>query len=286
MRKDMAKVIVERPRYKDGSDKKGRRHPLEELPSKIGMRRAHKERGTWKMLNENLSPLRRYLEKQVGRPWNKVYAEIAAGLRVSSTVQQHVRDHIKDFVVVKPRRGLHSVYSYCDEREGTVSIWWQRLYVDPNDGILKRTDRLPEMKARKRREQAEKRKAKPVDRKPISPDRELRQIDGLWYEVTLAAFPMAQYQIVTETKKVRIRPWSSKSGTVDKEVTERRLFSPPVFDVVRGATITVGPRVDEPAAWREFRERHPDGRYAIRKRQLSSKELRQHGVTNASAPGR
>src|SRR5438309_9686382 len=29
-----------------------------------------------KWLNENLAPLRRYLESNVGRPWSKVYAEI------------------------------------------------------------------------------------------------------------------------------------------------------------------------------------------------------------------
>jgi hypothetical protein len=32
-------------------------------------------------LNENLNPLKRYLHAQVGRPWNKVYAEIAARIR-------------------------------------------------------------------------------------------------------------------------------------------------------------------------------------------------------------
>lgn len=48
------------------------------------MRQA-KEAGGSKVLNENLTPLRRYLERQVGRPWNKVYSEIAVGLKVTST---------------------------------------------------------------------------------------------------------------------------------------------------------------------------------------------------------
>lgn len=42
--------------------------------------------------------MRRYLHAQVGRPWDKVWSDIAAGLRGTSTVQQHVRDHVFDFV--------------------------------------------------------------------------------------------------------------------------------------------------------------------------------------------
>ncbi len=54
-----------------------------------------------KWLNENLAPLKRFLGKQVGRPWDKVYSEIAENLKPTSTVQQHVRDHIEDFVALK-----------------------------------------------------------------------------------------------------------------------------------------------------------------------------------------
>jgi hypothetical protein len=145
MREDMAQVIVERPRIKPYNNRKGRRRALDDLPKHEGMRRGHAERGDTKRLNENLAPLRRYLEGQVGRPWDKVYAEIAAHLRVDSTVQQHVRGHLRDFVAVTPRRNLSSWHASI--RGG---LWWQRLYVDPVTGLLCRTDRLPEEKARQR----------------------------------------------------------------------------------------------------------------------------------------
>lgn len=78
MRSDMAKVIVERPRRGwDGGHKKPR-GDLDSLPTKVGMKR---EIIGEKYLNENLSPLRRFLASQVGRPWNKVYADISAYLR-------------------------------------------------------------------------------------------------------------------------------------------------------------------------------------------------------------
>lgn len=178
MREDMAKVIVERPRIVDSRAHKGRARALDELPKQLGMRRSQRERGGYKMLNENLNPLRRYLERQVGRPWNKVYAEIAARLRADNTVQQHVRDHLEDFVAIRPRRGVSTW-----RRDG---LWYEPLYVDPRDGILKRTDRLPE--ARKRREERRSRKA-PVDRIELSLLHELRRIKGIWYDVSLDFLP-------------------------------------------------------------------------------------------------
>ena len=145
MRDDMARVIVERPRIPAFKSRQGRRQALEDLPTHEGLRRAQSLRGDRKQLNENLAPLRRYLERQVGRPWNKVYAEIAKRLRVANTVQQHVRDHLRDFVAVTPRRQIHNWQSsMCG------GLWSQPLYVHPVTGLLCRTDLLPEVKARRR----------------------------------------------------------------------------------------------------------------------------------------
>ena len=85
MRKDMAKVLVERPRLIDSTEHRGRKLPDELLPKSLGVRRAVREAGGYKQLNENLAPLRRYLERQVGRPWNKVFSDIAANLKSTST---------------------------------------------------------------------------------------------------------------------------------------------------------------------------------------------------------
>lgn len=137
MRPDMAKVIVERPRRLEGFSRKGRVLPLEELPRHEGMRVRHVRNWGGKVLNENLAPLRRYLVRQVGRPWNKVYAEVSAHLRPTSAVQQHVRDHLHDFVAVKPRR----LANQLRQRPGS-DLWFQPFYVDPRTGLLCRTDRL------------------------------------------------------------------------------------------------------------------------------------------------
>lgn len=129
MRQDMHKVVVERPRayaYYRYRDMRFARKRIvdadepDEIPRHEGMRRPYLEEP--KALNENLSPLRRFLESRVGKPWDKVYSEISKQLRASNPVQQHVRDHLEDFVclrvlvqdgryVSQGRRGFFSSYN-------------------------------------------------------------------------------------------------------------------------------------------------------------------------------
>jgi len=58
MRKDMAKVIVTRPRIVDSVRRRGRARPDDLLPKGVGLRRDAMEHGGFKMLNENLAPHR------------------------------------------------------------------------------------------------------------------------------------------------------------------------------------------------------------------------------------
>jgi hypothetical protein len=289
MRADMSRVIVERPR-RGGLDRRGRLVPIEDLPRYEGMRRPHRIAGDWKELNENLAPLRRYLERQVGRPWDKVYSEIAAHLRIGNTVQQHVRDHLGDFVAVKPRR-LHGRYFTYP---GDSRLWYQPLYVDENDGLLKRTDRLPEEKAR--RQARRNRPSPPLDRLALAADRALRRIDGFWYELRLVPMPDPVYRTVVERQKVPLKPVHKRSPVVEVEVTLRRLAGPSVRDAATGAAVEIGPEIDAPRAWSEYRRRHPDRHYAVAKRKLSKADLRRCGlrdqapedrpVTSATVSGR
>jgi hypothetical protein len=276
MRADMSRVIVERPR-RGGVDRRGRSLPLEDFPQREGMRRRHLIAGNPKELNENLVPLRRYLERQVGRPWDKVYGEIAAHLRVNNTVQQHVRDHLRDFVAVKPRRRHGWYFTYPgDGREPFSRLWYQPLYVDEKDGILKRTDRLPEEKARLRARRNP--PPRPLDRVALAADRELRRIDGFWYELRLASMPDPAYRAVVEHRDLRLKPFHRRSPLVEIEITVRRLIGPSVRDAVTGQPVEVGPEIDEARAWIEYRQRCPERRYAVSKRRLCKAELRRHGL--------
>ncbi len=148
MRKDMFKVIVERPRQ--GARFRINRARLsdhEALPKRVGMKRFRTlNRTDTKWLNENLAPLKRYLMKQTGRPWNKVFSEICENLDANNTVKQHVRDHLQDYVVTKVAIGRNGEWmsgnGWPSWRGASHMRWHQPLYVDPDDGILKRSDKL------------------------------------------------------------------------------------------------------------------------------------------------
>ena len=53
-----------------------------------------------KFFNEHLSPLRRFLDSNVGRPWDKVYSEICRHVDRGNVVQKHILTHLFDYVVV------------------------------------------------------------------------------------------------------------------------------------------------------------------------------------------
>jgi hypothetical protein len=103
MRPDMFKVIVERPRvgsrWYNASVKHDRNRvktdDVDDLPSRLPIK---PKTGNFKYLNENLSPLRRFLVSRVGDSWDDIYSEISKYIKPGNTVQEHVRDHLKDFV--------------------------------------------------------------------------------------------------------------------------------------------------------------------------------------------
>jgi hypothetical protein len=262
----MAKIIVERPRKIDSAKRQGRSLPDEVLPKTIGLRRHVQESGGFKMLNENLAPLRRYLDRQVGRPWNMVYSEIAANLKVTSTVQQHVRDHLKDFVQLYPSAEVRQ-YTWRERR------WFQPFYVDRRDGLLKRTETLAWAKALDRRSAP----ATVDDRVAVDDRRELRRLGGIWFEIRLAALPDPEYRAVARPEPLAALGPPTRKG---REVVVRQLVTAAVHDIVSGQAVCAGPELDEPRAWAAYRKARPDRRYAVNKRQLSRAELRRHGLAN------
>ncbi len=138
----MFKVIVERPRRGGGGPLKKHRQANEDpenLPTKESMKAPYRYGDNLKELNENLSPLKRYLNKQVGRNWNDVYSEISKHIDNNSTVKKHVKDHIKWFVnehvVVEGKKVYGKIAHYIGYRP---ELWKDELYVDPETGILKK----------------------------------------------------------------------------------------------------------------------------------------------------
>ena len=139
---------------------------------------------------------------------------------------------------------------------------------------------MPEEKARLR---AKRNGARPpVDRIALPGHRELRLINGIWYELQLAPLPEPVYRAFPEVRWVSGRGrYSLRGPFVEVERHVRRLVSPPVRDVATGALIAVGPAIDDLASWKHYRYEQPNRSYAVAKRVLSRRELRRHGISNA-----
>lgn len=164
MRADMGKVLVERPRLgrnrAESWPGKGYRKKLKKYanagdppPEREGIKRSYGH-GT-KFFNEHLGPLRRFLDANVGRPWDKVYSEICQHVDRGNVVQKHILTHLFDYVVVhtvlingEPCRGeRHWGYDYGEPLR--TSDRRNRWYVCPKSGLLRRSKYVPNNRRRK-----------------------------------------------------------------------------------------------------------------------------------------
>ncbi len=183
MRADMAKVIVERPRYGSSlpSQKKGylrtlQATPIEEWPGHEPM--LGRWRGMQRVLNEHLGPMRRYLRSQVGRPWNSIHRELCEHISFDNAVQKHVLTHIGQFV----RRNVIC----CEDRLIRLDDYGREwplcageMYVCPITGLLRIA------KPSKRRSQPQHLSRFGSARGAVCLCR-----DGTWYSVRLQPLPL------------------------------------------------------------------------------------------------
>src|SRR5690242_5662034 len=99
MRADMGKVLVERPRLGGwrGASRPGKGYVKrlkksldagDSPPAREGIKSRYGH--NTKFFNEHLGPLRRFLNSNVGRPWDKVYSEICKHVDRGNVVQKHI----------------------------------------------------------------------------------------------------------------------------------------------------------------------------------------------------
>lgn len=260
MRSDMAKVIVERPRFGGSWSKEYPAPDWDAQPRRESLRARWRSR---KGLNENLAPLRRYLRKQVGRPWDDVYSEICANLRVTSTVQQHVRDHVPDFVAFN-----------TTEIDGAV--WFQHkhiglrplaeggpeLVVCPRSGVLRTNPYWPRARWTQARRAKLNAYREALAARMVEVERyvQLHKLGGDWFEVRLARIrreaerPLVAWDLIAHPMATVGNDWSDRWAREDV-VIAAGLWS--------GRRATLYGRT---------------GVYAVAKRQLSKRDLKRRGL--------
>ena len=245
MRADMAKVIVERPRIKGRAWRKpkGYKKLLQNCgtdgsPHREGIKRCWQ--GGSKFLNEHLGPLRRYLDSQVGRPWDKVFSEICTHINGNSAVQDHVRDHVEDYVVVHvlfidgvPCNGEGGWHYGRPLRE----MGWKPWYVCPRSGLLRR------VKSSGRKRPHRPKKEEPPRYIRVGDSLQCRFIENGWHLVTLKPLPL---------------------------VDRHRLGCDEIDILLKRSVANINPR--------EAQEQYGAEVYAVAKRRLARRELRQYPI--------
>lgn len=199
----MAKVICERERI--GSSTmgsgygKGKRNelryrnaedaeePLDSLPRYESMK-AGKLRMWTKSLNENLAPLRKFLEKQVGRPWDKVQSEIIRTCGNETAVQRHVMQHVRQYVhtlMIEIDGVVHERVHrrFWGEKNGKVLPLRESsvdLYVHPRTKLLCRNKWLARRRQDAKKRRAVREEARSADARLIDGRRYVKR-GGLWF---------------------------------------------------------------------------------------------------------
>jgi hypothetical protein len=201
-----------------------------------------------KLSGLNYTLLRRWIRKQVGRPWDKVYSEICKH-NPDTRTQMCLENYINVNVVTEDGR------AYRRDGGGWRShgeLYCGDLYVDPNDKIIK---------------VYKKNKRKKYERKPvegfiqIDDCTSLNKIDGQWFVVGWVDFPP-----------------DAKRPYYLSEDYRSRIREVPVRDLLLGDTIT---RKSHYGRFNHDRIDHRariSGKYAKTKRSANKKILKKHGV--------
>ena len=183
MRSDMQKVLTERPRrkgrYRD--DSYVSRDPEDWGPGKESM--SWHRYGRDKDFSDHLGPVRRFLESNIGRPWNKIWSEVCEHAKLNSVQGRHLRQHVWDYVEHNVVEIRNKVPYATSRHNGLIEVngFWEH----PKTGIL-----------HKNRDYVSPWKKVP---KPENPDLKIiddiyyGRIDGVWYELEMTIIEMSRF---------------------------------------------------------------------------------------------
>tara|TARA_R110002020_G_scaffold50716_6_gene143168 strand:+ start:35778 stop:36482 length:705 start_codon:yes stop_codon:yes gene_type:complete len=197
MRKDMDKVLVTTPRVgssmKNGEVKESRRQEREgdydNLPHYSSMKPKSLNWDDRKSLNEYLNPLVRYLAKNCNRPWDKVYSEICENMDRRGAVQNHIFEHLFDYVELHPviKNGKPHRTGYRGLSRLYKSGW--TFYVDKNGLLKEPRERPPPWRGQKSNPNL-------IKTKDTSVFIIRREDDGTWFKASLEDWPDHNFAFV------------------------------------------------------------------------------------------
>lgn len=188
MRKDMAKVVTERPRsgrrLKQPKGYKKETQNLEDSPKREKIRVKWRKGFSGKEFTDVLGPLVGYVNSIVGRKFDEVFSEISQVLKPNSTQGSHILDHLWQLLKTKVIKDGNKILN-CDGTPIYSDRYWNIAYVDPEDGIIKK---FPKRKWKKE-------KVVP-NTVWIDEFHCYRILNGVWYYVTFEKYNHLKQDII------------------------------------------------------------------------------------------
>jgi hypothetical protein len=155
-----------------------------------------------KDFGENLAPLRRFLRRQVGRPWDQVFSEIRKACPPNTATTAHIYQHIFDYIVlnVEMRTTTEGLVPFGSRSGGTPYRLTNILYV--SQGIVKWAPKRPRNRRAWNARVVSGRHWRMDKRGAADVYHVRRLLDGKWFEVRVA--PGRMQESVAE--------WMSRKG--------------------------------------------------------------------------
>lgn len=197
MRKDMGKVITERPRGGSRSRNKkygesirwdGHDGNYDNQPKRV----TSSARGQYgydaREFTDVLGPVKGFIRKNVGRPWNKVYSEVCKVLDKRKVTHKHVIDHMFQWVETSPIfcpdgywRSPDNIYSRLND-DGQLEYYGMEpeFIVHPKTGLLV-ANKPRESKGARIARWREREKQNQKDTVKIDESSCYRKINDIWY---------------------------------------------------------------------------------------------------------
>ncbi|MBU6453750.1 MAG: hypothetical protein KGS72_18365 [Cyanobacteria bacterium REEB67] len=183
MRNDMMKVVVEPARngsafrIAKGEKVRLQREGIDSVQQEgLGRRWEHDDRSA---MRDHLTALRRFLQKQVGRPWDEVYSEICSNAPKGSFLGHHLRELVSYEVSSDVRVAADGVMYGARGWK----VYDGDLYACPETGILKLKGEGVQRKRNRYRQRGE------HEYIAVDDNHRFVKVDGLWFFVTLSAIP-------------------------------------------------------------------------------------------------
>lgn len=177
MRSDIGKVVTERersgswmPSEKTGLSIRWQGHEAEYDYDRMASMSWNR---LWqrKEFTDVLSPIYRWLDQQVGRPWNKVHSELCKNLDKRKVTHKHVLDHAFQHVERHTYLGVDGQF-YSRETAYRSEYPIKGLFVHPKTGLVVR--QVPRPEPEKKRE---------VVKIKLGGMKAWERLSGVWYRV-------------------------------------------------------------------------------------------------------